>query len=176
MDIIEQVTNKKQIYPGKVIDVQEWTVTLPNGQSALREVVLHKGAAAIVAINDQNQVAMVRQYRVALGRVMLELPAGKLDRADEDPLLCAQRELREETGLTARNWQKLMAMVGTPGYCSELVHIYLATGLDSGQAALDEDEFLNFTWESLPDMLSLCHKGEIQDAKTVIGLLLSQGR
>lgn len=170
----EQVVERESVFPGKVIDVQVWKVTLPNGKTATREVALHRGAAAVVAVDGQGRVAMVRQYRAALERILLEIPAGKLDSASEDPLLCARRELREETGLTASSMVPLTAMCTTPGFSSEIIHIYLATGLTQSESQPDEDEFLSFTWESFPHMVNLARAGGIPDGKTALGLLLAE--
>ena len=106
----EIVESRKVVYPGKIIRLEHWQVRLPNGEQALREVACHPGASAVVALDDNGQVILVRQHRVAVDRVTLEIPAGKLDSPTEDPFVCAKRELSEETGYTASHWEKLTCL------------------------------------------------------------------
>jgi len=153
--------------------VSERIVKLPNGRQAMRELVNHHGAAAIVPVDAGGTVTLVRQYRAAHDKVMLEIPAGKLDSATEDPLTCAHRELKEETGLTARSMKFLTRMAPTPGYDTEFVNIYLATELTGGRANPDEDEFLTVTRMPLQEAAQRVMRGEIGDAKTAIGLLMA---
>jgi len=169
----EVYLREKSIYHGRVFDVSERIVRLPNGKEAKREIVTHKGAAAVVPVDDQGMVTLVRQYRTAHETVMLEIPAGKLDSAAEDPLVCAHRELMEETGLKAERMEPLIRMVPTPGYCTEAVTIYLATGLSAGRAHPDEDEFLSVEQMPLEDAAAMVMRGELEDAKTAIGLLMA---
>ena len=157
-----------------VIDVEHWQVQLPDGNESLREVVLHKGAAAVIPVDDKGRVAMVRQYRTPIERVTLEIPAGKLDYVGEDPFVCAQRELREETGLHADKWRKLVALRTTPGFCNETIHMYMAQGLSQGSQDLDEDEFLNIVKMPLSELTERVMRGEIADSKTIIGALMAQ--
>ena len=137
--LTEEYLDGKVVFPGKIIRVEHWHVRLPNGETALREVACHPGAAGIVALDDDGNVILVRQHRIAVGRLTLEIPAGKLDGVDEDPFVCAQRELSEETGLTADHWRKLTVLETTPGFCNERIHLYLATGLHAGKKHPDED-------------------------------------
>ena len=109
--LTEKLLSKQVVFPGKIIRLEHWQVELPNGEQALREVACHPGASAIVALDEEDRVILVRQHRIAVGRLTLEIPAGKLDGPDEDPFLCAKRELSEETGLTAEHWQKLTCML-----------------------------------------------------------------
>ena len=171
--LTEKFLSKEVVFPGKIIRLEHWQVELPNGDRAVREVACHPGASAVVALDDEGQVILVRQHRIAVGRLTLEIPAGKLDSPDEDPFLCAQRELSEETGMTARNWQKLTCLETTPGFCNERIHIYLAPGLKQGETHPDEDEFLHITKIPLQEAVELCLKGELRDSKTVIGLLMA---
>lgn len=158
------------IYDGKILSVERWTVALPNGKNAYREIVHHKGAAAVVAVNENGLVPMVRQYRVAIGRSLWEIPAGKMETFNEDPLECGKRELREETGLTAKNWRKLTAFLPSPGYCDEVVHLYLATNLTQGPTQPDDDEFLTIRFFPYEELLDMIRRGELEDGKTIAAL------
>ena len=169
----EKFLSSEEVYPGKIIRVEKWQVALPNGDTALREIVRHNGASAIVPVDDLGQVTLVRQHRAAIDQCTWEIPAGKLDTPTEDPFAAAQRELEEETGLQAAHWQKLTCIYTTPGFCNEQIAIYLATGLSQRNAHPDEDEFLGLTRMPLSEAVSLCMSGEFRDSKTVIGLLLA---
>ena len=169
----EKFLSSEEIYPGKIIRVEKWQVELPNGDTSMREIVRHNGASAIVPVDDQGMVTLVRQYRTAIGQCTWEIPAGKLDSASEDPFAAAKRELEEETGLRAAEWRKLTTIYTTPGFCSEQIAIYLATGLSQRNAHPDEDEFLGLTRMPLQEAVSLCMSGQFRDSKTVIGLLMA---
>ena len=170
----ENFLSGEEIYNGKIIKVERWQVSLPNGQTAPREIVRHNGAAAIVPIDAAGNVTLVRQYRVAVGRFTWEIPAGKLDSPDEDPFHAAQRELEEETGLQAENWQFLTCIDTTPGFCTERISIYLATGLSQHPAHPDADEFLSLCRLPLSEAVEKCMRAELRDSKTVVGLLMAQ--
>ena len=170
----ETFLSGEEVYQGKIIHVEKWQVALPNGKQALREVVRHKGAAAIVAVDAEGRVTLVRQYRVAVGRFTWEIPAGKLDTEQEDPFHAAQRELEEETGLQAENWQFLTCIDTTPGFCTERISIYLATGLSQHPAHPDADEFLSLCRLPLSEAVEKCMRAELRDSKTVVGLLMAQ--
>lgn len=164
----------EELYNGRIIKVERWQVSLPNGQTAPREIVRHNGAAAIVPVDSAGNVTLVRQYRVAVGRFTWEIPAGKLDSPEEDPFHAAQRELEEETGLQAEKWQLLNRIDTTPGFCTERIAIYLATGLSQHPAHPDADEFLGLTKMPLEEAVALCMAGEIHDSKTLVGLMMAQ--
>ena len=170
----EKVLTKQTEFEGKIITVQQWKVALPDGREAGREIVLHNGAAAVVPVDKQNRVTLVRQHRVAIDQVTLEIPAGKLDDPKEDPFLCAKRELEEETGLLAGKWQKMAHVVTTPGFCTERIALYLATDLTQAKAHTDPDEFLSLVKMPLTEAILMVEKGQIVDAKTCLGLLLAQ--
>ena len=169
----EVFLSSKEVFHGHLINVEHWQVVLPNGQQALREVVKHRGAAAIVPLDDAGNVTLVRQHRVAVGRFTWEIPAGKLDHEGEDMLDCARRELEEETGLHAEHYQLLTVLDTTPGFCNERIGIYLATGLSQHQMHTDDDEFLNVKSMPLAEAVALVMAGEIHDSKTIAGLLMA---
>ena len=171
----EKCLSKETVYRGRLIDVEHWRVSLPDGRTASRDVVIHSGAAAVVALDEHDRITLVSQYRCPIGRVTLELPAGKLE-ADESPLDCARRELEEETGLRAQSFDKLTDLLTTPAFCSETITIYLATGLSAHSGCPDEDEFLNVVQMPLSEAAAQVINGEIKDAKTVAGILLSLAR
>ena len=170
----ETFLSSQEIYHGAIIRVEKWQVSLPNGGTAIREIVKHNGAAAIVPVDDKGCVTMVRQHRIAVDKFTWEIPAGKLDSLQEDPFAAAKRELEEETGLQAQHWQLLNRIDTTPGFCNERIAIYLATGLSQHPSHPDPDEFLQLTRIPLDEAVALCMAGEINDSKTVIGLLMAQ--
>ena len=161
------------VFHGALIDVTHMQVRLPNGRQALREVVRHKGAAAVVPVDAEGFVTLVRQHRVVVDQITLEIPAGKLDHVGEDPLACAHRELEEETGLRAQHMALLSPMITTPGYCTEKISLYLATGLTRHDAHLDEDEFLHVVRMPLAEAVTRVMSGELCDGKTAMGLLMA---
>src|SRR5665647_443854 len=141
MDLTEKTLTTREIYSGRVIKVRVDTVSLPDGKQSIREVVEHAGAVAVVALDEDNNIIMVRQYRKPLDRVLTEIPAGTMEK-DENPLLCAQRELEEETGFIAARWEKILSYYSAPGFTDEYLHVYLATGLSLGKTNPDPDEFI----------------------------------
>lgn len=171
--LYEKALKKKEMFQGVLVSVEHWDVALPDGREALREIVRHVGGAAVVPLDEKGNVTLVRQYRVAMGRVMTEIPAGKRDGPDEDPLLCVQRELAEETGLRAANWQYLTKMDTSPGFLTEHIWLYLATGLSQGETHPDEDEFLGLVRMPLEEAVGQVMRGELSDAKTAVGLLMA---
>ena len=166
--------SSETIYDGKVVHLERWQVSLPNGNTAIREVIKHIGAAAVVPIDEEGNITLVRQHRVVIDEMTWEIPAGKLDRPDEDPLCCARRELEEETGLRATDWQLLSRVVTTPGFCTERISIYLATGLSQHQAHTDEDEFVRVRKIPFAEAVQEVLQGHLFDQKTALGILLAQ--
>ncbi len=164
----EKTVSSKTVFEGKIIDVQLDMVSLPNGELAQRDIVRHPGGVGIVAITDDNKIIMVKQFRKPIEKAIYEIPAGKLDK-NEDVEVCGRRELKEETGATATNFEYLGFMYPSPGFVDEVTHMYLATGLDFGEKQLDEDEFLDVEYFSIDDVLKMIMNNEINDAKTVIG-------
>ena len=174
MDYTEKTISTREIYKGNIIEVKNLTVTLPNGKEATRDLVLHPGASVIVPINEKGELYMVRQFRKPLDLTTLELPAGKLDSAGEDPKACAERELMEETGLTAGKIEHLVSIHTTPGFCNEVIHMYAATQLTQGEACTDEDEFLDVEKIHVSKLVDMVLEHKITDAKTIIGVLLAE--
>lgn len=174
--LIEKVVREESIYEGKIVHLHRMDVTLPSGKPAVREIVRHIGACAVVAVDGDGNVLLVRQFRAPLGRVTCEIPAGKLDSKTEDRLVTAKRELSEETGYQAEHWEKLADMVTTPGFCDEMISIYLATGLTRGEAHPDDDEFLGLMRVPFDEAVARAQAGGYQDSKTLCGLLLAKSR
>lgn len=169
----EVFLSSQEVFHGALINVEHWQVRLPSGQNALREIVRHRGAAAVVPLDENGQVTLVRQHRIAVGRFTWEIPAGKLDHAGEDMLDCARRELEEETGLNAESYRLLTVLDTTPGFCNEQIGIYLATGLSQHQMHTDPDEFLQVRAFPLSEAIAMVMSGEIHDSKTIVGLLMA---
>lgn len=169
MNLKEITRYSKEIFNGRIIRVRVDTVELPNGKEGTREIVDHNGAVAIVALDDNGQVKMVRQHRKAVDKVLLEIPAGTLE-TGEDPLDCAHRELEEETGLKARQWQKILSYYSAPGFCNEELHLFLASDLYAGVKNPDDDEFLELVDVSLTEAYDMIFEGQINDGKSIIGI------
>lgn len=157
------------VYKGRVVTLNLETVTLPNGVSVELEVVRHPGAAAIVPLKDDRTVILIRQYRLAAGGYIYEIPAGKLH-PGEDPMDCATRELEEEIGYRAGHLDKIATFFTAPGFTDEVMHLYVASNLIPGAQALDSDEVLEIVEMSLEKAMAHILDGTIRDAKTIIGL------
>jgi len=159
------------IYEGKIVNLRVDQVRLPNGREASREVVEHAPAVAVVALDRDQNVLLVRQYRYPVQKEVLEIPAGLVE-AGEEPLAAAQRELAEETGRRARHWQLLFSIYSSPGFTDEQLHLFLAQDLEpAGGQHLDEDEFIKVAKVPLAQIPEMIRRGEICDAKSVAGLL-----
>lgn len=168
----EKFLDSKFVYDGRLLKVYSDRVMLPNGKESFREIVKHPGAVAVVPVLDNGDIVMVRQYRYPVGDTMLEIPAGKLD-PGEAPEACVVRELAEETGYVSGHIRKLTAIYTTPGFSNEVIHIYLAKNLVMTEQHTDEDEFINVETYSQEQLKEMVATGVIQDAKTIIGLLLA---
>ena len=167
----EKFVSREEIFNGVVLKVVRDVVELPNGRLATRELCLHFGAVAIIPLLDDGRILMERQYRYAHGRIFFEIPAGKLDSPDEDPLHAAVRELREETGAVAEKITYLGRIDPSPALINEQIHLYLAEGLSFGERELDEDEFLEVEAVPLSELVEMVMSGEIKDSKTQIAVL-----
>lgn len=172
MHLHEKRISGKTIYKGRIITLQKDEVMLEDQSIAQREVVRHPGGCCVVAIDSDKNILMVEQYRYPYAKTVVEIPAGKLDSCDEDPLEATKRELSEETGFSAKNWHSLGVIFPTPGYCDENLYLYMATGLvkDKGQHT-DEGEFLDVIKMPFNEAAEKCLSGELKDAKTVAAIL-----
>ena len=169
-ELAEKIISTETMFKGRVFTVEVSKVELPDGRTSTREIVRHNGGAAIVALDDDRNIFLVRQFRIATGQEMLEIPAGKLE-IGEDPLVCAKRELEEETGMQAGEVRHLFSMYATPGYCAERLHIYFADKLKSGQIHRDEGEFLHVIKMPFDEAYQMVMDGKFSDAKTIAGIL-----
>ncbi len=171
--IIEERIDSQRVFDGLILHIDHMNYRLPNGAVAKRECARHIGASAIVPVDAEGNVWLVKQFRACLDQVLLEIPAGKLDFKGEDRLEAAKRELKEETGLTARSWIHLTDIVTTPGFSDEKISLYLARDLDAGESHPDDDEFLNIVKLPLPEVIARITRGEITDAKTICAVLMA---
>lgn len=176
LDFEEKTLNKETIFDGILLHLEREEVLLPNGKTAIREIIRHPGAVAMIPFTDEGKMVLVRQFRKPLDRTVVEIPAGKLDATDTNPLAAAKRELEEETDYQATNWEKIVTMYPTPAYLDEKFTIYLAEGLKKvdNPLPLDEDEFVEVIEVSYEEALALKNTGEICDAKTLYALLYWQ--
>lgn len=167
----ERTIKQKEIYNGKIIRLQLQEVELPNGKRANREIIKHPGAVAILPITKDNKIVLVEQYRKALNRTIVEIPAGKLE-PGEEPLNTARRELEEETGYKCEELEWLISFYTSPGFADEIIHLYAAKNLQKGDghAALDEDEFVNVIELTLEEAIDYIKEQKIYDAKTAYAI------
>ncbi|MEK4629335.1 MAG: NUDIX hydrolase [Solibacillus sp.] len=168
----EKTIHSEEIYTGKVISLKVDDVKLPNGEMSKREIINHPGAVAVIAITENNKILLVEQYRKALERSIIEIPAGKLEKGEE-PIVTARRELEEETGYTTDYLQFVQAFATSPGFADEIIHVFLAEKLTklSTPAELDEDEFVELLEVSLEEAEAMIADGRIFDAKTAFAVL-----
>lgn len=169
MELFEKTITSEDIFQGRIVKLRVDRVALPDGSESTREIIEHSGAVAIVAIDDEKNVYMVKQYRKAVEEVLMEIPAGTLEKGEE-PLSCAKRELAEETGLIAENWQRIVSYYSAPGFVTEKLHLFLATNLAKGDTNPDQDEFLYTVKMPLADAYKAIFAGDIKDGKSIIGI------
>lgn len=171
MNLEEKQLSAEYMYKGKIISLRRDKALLPNGNTATREVVEHNGGVCVAALTDNDEVLFVRQFRYPYMEIIPEIPAGKRDKVDEDPLECGIRELKEETGATAEKFIPLGKLYPSPGYCGEIIWMYAATGLSYGEQNPDDDEFLTVEKIPLNKAVEMILSGEITDAKTQAAVL-----
>ena len=169
-DLIEKTISSNLVYQGRILNLRVDKVLLPNGKEGGREVVEFSQAVTVVAITENDQILLVKQYRYPVEEVLVELPAGKMDR-QENPEESARRELQEETGYTAESMIKLCEFYTTPGFTNELMHVFLAQKLTPGAQNPDEDEFVEVAYVPFEEALNMIFNGSIRDGKTIAGLL-----
>jgi ADP-ribose pyrophosphatase len=169
----EDCIDSTQVYQGHFLQVMRDNVVLPDGSPAVREYIRHPGAVMIIPLLDDGRVVVERQYRYPLQRALIEFPAGKID-AGEDRLLCAQRELREETGYVSREWARAGVLHPALAYADEFIEIWFARGLSQGERELDHGEFLDVLAVTPEQLLAGCRDGVVTDSKTLTGLLWLQ--
>ena len=168
-----RVNSQKQIHKGRVFEMVTENLTLPNGVNVDLDLIRHPGASAMVPMPDEKTVMLIKQYRHAVGDYIWEIPAGTLD-PGETPEICAERELIEEIGFSARSWQKLGEITPVPGYSDERIHIFLARDLIQTEQHLDHDELLHVHSMPFDKAIGMIFTGEIQDSKTINGLLMAR--
>jgi ADP-ribose pyrophosphatase len=171
--------SSRHIHTGRVITLNTDTVRLPDGSTMEMDMIRHSGAAAVVPFvsdprGEDPQLLLLRQYRYAAGGYLWEIPAGRLD-VGEAPVHCAHRELQEETGCTAESMVPLTTFLTTPGFTDERIHIFMASGLTAGTANREADEFIEVVTKPLSEVLAMIERGDITDAKTMIGVLFAAG-
>jgi ADP-ribose pyrophosphatase len=164
---------QKLMYRCKIFDVWEEEFALPNGKSTEQNRIDHKPTVAIVAVNEKKELLLIKQYRNAVKTHLLEIPAGTIDRDSETPLLCAERELAEETGFKAKIFISLFEGYLLPGYCNEYMYFFLAQDLFPEPLPPDEDEFIEIVPTSFPEATAMIRNGQIIDAKTALGIVLA---
>ena len=165
----------KKVYEGPVFSVLSGILREPGGVRARRDIIRHSGSVAVLPVLDDGRVILVRQYRCAFKKLLIELPAGRIDKG-ETPLQAARRELREEVGLGARTWQRLVRIIPSPGFCDEVVTIYRATGLFGSVAEPDPDERIEILTLPISRAIKLVKNHKLEDGKTVIALSLENER
>lgn len=168
--LIEKKVSSEYIFDGRLLQVYRDTIELPNGKPATREYIKHQGAVAVVPVTDEGEIIAVRQYRYPVGKVTIEIPAGKLDKGEE-PLDAAKRELSEETGVESADIEYIGGLYPSVAYTDEIIHMYVAKNLKYGQMHTDADEFLEVVRIRIDDFVDMILKGEIMDSKTQAAVL-----
>lgn len=165
-DLTEKQVSSELLLDGGFLQYRKDVVALPDGKQSTREYVVHPGAVVVIPYLNDDTLLLIKQFRYPVGLTMIEFPAGKLD-ADEDPLECAKRELEEETGYTATEWERVGQMHLAVGYSDEIIHMYAARGLQAGAQNLDEEEFVQVFQADVASFLTWCDAGQVTDAKTM---------
>ena len=173
--LFEKTVSSRTVFEGRIFDVEIKDITTPEGASSTREIVKHPGGACILPVDGEGNCYLVRQFRSPFEKVMLEAPAGKIE-PGEDPLHCVSREITEETGLTAESIECVGAVAATPGYCSEIITLYIGTGLEYKGGDPDPNEYLSTVKMPLSEALELADNGGINDAKTLVLLYKASRR
>jgi ADP-ribose pyrophosphatase len=173
MRLREETVSSREAFNGRLVKLRVDTVRLPNGKETTREIVVHRGAVAMVPLLDSEKIVMVRQFRQAANEILMEIPAGTLE-LGEDPAACADRELREEIGYKAGRMTEMFRSYLAPGYSSEMLHTFLAEDLEVASAEADADEFMEIVEVAVDDAVDLICSGGIKDAKTICGVLMAQ--
>ena len=172
MNLEEKTVKTNLIFSGRVINLRNDIALLPDGNTAGREVVEHPGGVCVAAIDDEDNILLVKQFRYPYKEILLEIPAGKRDKeGDSDPLTCGKRELKEETGAVAKEYISLGELYPTPGYCNEVIYMFAAKNLTFGEQCTDEDEFLDVVKLPFEEVVEMVLSGEIKDAKTQAAIL-----
>ncbi len=169
------IVSLRNVFKGRVIEVNVERVQLPNGSVADLEIIHHPGGAAVVAINERNEVCLLRQFRHAANGWLWELPAGKIDNR-EPPLETAQRELEEEAGVLAQRWESLGDLVSSPGVFTEIIYLFLARDLRATAASPEEHEVLEVHWKPLEEVVRMAASGELRDGKSLVGVFRAAAR
>ena len=169
--LVETIDERETMWHCAIFDAERWQVTQPDGQVGERDIVLHHGGAGVCVVRD-GRMCLVRQHRVALGRMTLEIPAGKID-PGEDPAVCAARELTEETGLVAERLVPIAVSSGAPGFTNEKTRVFYAVGVTQRPASPDSDEFVDVVWIPVGEVVAAVRAGLIEDAKTVVSALFA---
>ncbi len=166
----EKTLSSSYLYRGRIINVRQDRVQASGNQVAFREIVEHPGAVAILALDEENNLVLVKQHRQPAGEILLEIPAGKLE-AGEDPMECAKREMSEETGLEGASWQELFAFYPSPGFCDEIIYLFKVEDLNKAAAPVtDPEEKISVIKLPLKDVKAMIMNGEIKDGKTIIAM------
>ena len=175
MILVEKTLKSTNVYNGKIINVQKNIVQLPSGGNTIREVVLHNGAVAIIPVIDEENILLVKQFRYPTDKILLELPAGTLNK-NENPKSCAKRELEEETGFQAKKFIQILETFVAPGYSNEIMYTFVATDLYKTQRNLDYDENIEVVKIKVKEVMKLILDGKITDAKTICGILIAKNK
>jgi ADP-ribose pyrophosphatase len=170
--LFEQRIKSEKLFDGQILKLYFDQVRLPNGKTATREKISHPGAVGMVPVTDDGNVLLVRQYRYPVDDITIEIPAGKIDKMEE-PEKCARRELAEEVGAVNGDLKLLSSFYTTPGFCDEVLHLYIATGFKISDNNLDDDEFLDIVSIKLDEAVKWIMEGKIKDSKTIIGILMA---